>query len=366
MPEITYLTDPQIPLRIEYSRPVMERIRGLAVDGLMALPRIGMGVGGLLLGVREDGIVRLIDSIEIQCSHASGPSFLLTNEEKDRARELIAGAGVPGVIGWYCSKTRGAITLGETDIAFYRELFPNREQIALVLRPSTVEPTRAVFFFRNENGEVVKGLECEVEEWRPEPAVSDGESETGLAVPEVEEPVAESISFPGEPVEVSEPEPPPPVATPAMPIRPLADPDPFAFTGKPRRQSKRMLWIGIGALLVTLAAAGWFTQNFWIPRPPLNLTSTESGGSLVIRWNPDAFRGIDHASLFINEDGKLQSLPLDRFQLNQGILHYVHGANSQRVSAKLAAGENSSIAVWLAPVPAPPAPNGATGATGSP
>ena len=103
MPEIAHLTDPQSPFRIEYSRPVMERIRGQACDGLLALPRIGMGVGGLLLGVRQDGLVQLLDSIEIHCSHASGPGFLLTADEKERARELIAGAGVPGVIGLYCS-----------------------------------------------------------------------------------------------------------------------------------------------------------------------------------------------------------------------------------------------------------------------
>jgi hypothetical protein len=43
--------------------------------------------------------------------------------------------------------------------------------------------------------------------------------------------------------------------------------------------------------------------------------------------------------------------------LNQGIYHYTHGPKSQRVTAKLAAGEESAIAVWLAPAPpAPPAP----------
>ncbi len=116
------------------------------------------------------------------------------------------------------------------------------------------------------------------------------------------------------------------------------------------------------AILLALAAAAWFTQDSWIPRPPLNLTSTEQDGSLVIHWNANAFRGIDHASLFVNDDGELHALPLERFQLNQGVYHYTHGAKSQRVTAKLAAGEESGIAVWLAP--APPAAQTATGATG--
>jgi hypothetical protein len=339
----------------------MERIRGQACDGLLALPRIGMGVGGLLLGVRQGGLVQLLDSIEIHCSHASGPGFLLTSDEKDRARELIAGAGVPGVIGWYCSKPRGAAVLGDVDMAFFRELLPHREQIALVLRPSTVEPTRAVFFFRNEKSEVVKGIECDLDEWHEEPIAADEpeaaiEAEAPLPEPEPEPspppPKVEPVAFAIASVEVPSPQ----------PVRPRPDPDMFAFTGPPPRRNKLPLWIGGVAILVALASAAWFTQDSWIPRPPLNLNSTELDGGLVIRWNANAFRGIDHASLFVNDDGELHTLPLNRFDVNQGVYHYTHGPKSQRVTAKLAAGEESGIAVWLAPPP--PAPAGATGGTG--
>ena len=389
MPEIAHLTDPQSPFRIEYSRPVMERIRGQACDGLLALPRIGMGVGGLLLGVRQGSLVQLLDSIEIHCSHASGPGFLLTADEKDRARELIAGAGVPGVIGWYCSKPRGAAVLGDVDMAFFKELFPHQAQIALVLRPSTVEPTRAVFFFRNENGGVVKGIECDLDEWREAPPVPDeapdevpeevpDDPEPALheklaadaAQPEPEQPAPappvvpkpEPVAFAIASVEV--PEPAPRKVPPPPPIRPRPDPDMFAIAGPPPRQYKIPLWIGAVAILLALSAAAWFTQDSWIPRAPLNLTSSELDGNLVIRWNANAFRGIDHASLFVNDDGELHPLPLDHFQLSQGVYHYTHGAKSQRVTAKLAAREESGIAVWLAPAPPAPAAQAATGSTG--
>jgi len=381
MPEIAHLTDPQSPFRIEYSRPVMERIRGQACDGLLALPRIGMGVGGLLLGVRRDGLVQLLDSIEIHCSHASGPGFLLTPDEKERARELIAGAGVPGVIGWYCSKPRGAAVLGDSDTAFFKELFPHREQIALVLRPSTVEPTHAVFFFRNETGEVVKGIECDLDEWREEPIAATQEEE-----PDPEMPIDPVIEAEASPPEPEPPPPEPPIApkaepvafaiasvevpepaprkAPPQPISPRPELDMFAFAGPPPRRNKLPLWIGGAAILVALTAAAWFTQNSWIPRPPLNLTSTELDGTLAIHWNADAFRGIDHASLNVNDDGELHSLPLDRFQLNQGVYHYTHGPKSQRVTARLAAGEDSGIAVWLAPAPPAPVAKPSTGSTG--
>jgi hypothetical protein len=252
---------------------------------------------------------------------------------------------------------------------------PDREHIALVLRPSTVEPTRAVFFFRGEQDQVVKGLECELEEWHREPIVAPPKEEMADEVAEIEpatstepepkaadpipvvaaEPVAQPSGFAIHSVEVPQPAPPPV----SPPVRNAASPafDMFAFAGKPPRQKKLPLWAGAVAVLLVIALAGWFTQDSWIPRAPLNLSSTETDGNLAIRWNAAAFRGIDHASLFVNDDGELHTLPLDRFTLNQGIFHYTHGPKSQRVTAKLAAGEESAIAVWLAPAPpAPPAP----------
>ena len=99
MQETVYLSDPRSPLRIEYSQAAMEQIRKRARDGLMAAPRIGMGVGGLLVGVSEKGRIRLLDSVEIPCSHSAGPSFNLTGDEKRESREMVAEAGALSVSG---------------------------------------------------------------------------------------------------------------------------------------------------------------------------------------------------------------------------------------------------------------------------
>src|SRR5579863_1425210 len=195
MNETVYLSDARGPLRIESSRTAMEEIRQRAREGLMAAPRVGMGVGGLLLGVRENGRIRLLDSVEIPCSHSGGPSFNLTAEEKREGHAMIAEAGAASVsgrvdvIGWYCSKTRGYATLNESDLNLYAELFPDSWPIALVVRPSAMEPMHAAFFFRDENGGVVKGVECEVEEWRPAPVIESAAiqaaAKTDIAVPAV-------------------------------------------------------------------------------------------------------------------------------------------------------------------------------------
>lgn len=371
MPEIARFTDPESPLKIEYSRAALEQIRERAIDGLLALPRIGMGVGGLLLGSRQNGVVRLLNSIEIPCSHAAGPSFLLTDAEKKHAAELIAGAGEHGVIGWYCSKTRGTAVLGDAEIALHRELFPGPEQIAMVLRPSTVSATRAAFYFPDDKGALIRGMECDVEEWRsaePEPEIarpeiarpeiaeeeekyaliSDEPAPPQPAEPLVAAPLAEAPAIP-----VATPAPPPDLPSPPAALR-ATGPDLFAFAAGPAPRKKVPGWLlGVAACLA-LGAAAFLTQNTWYPRPPLTLTSMESNSKLVIRWNPDAFRGIDHASLSLNDGGNLQSLPLDRYQLNQGV--YIYEPKSERVTTRLSAGDISAIAVWFAPPPKEPEP----------
>lgn len=354
MPEIATLADPQGRLRIQYSRPAIEQIRRRAIDGLMALPRIGMGIGGLLLGVRRDGVVSLVNSIEIPCSHAGGPSFNLTDAEKKHVIALIAGAPASGVVGLYLSKTRGAPTLDEFDAALFREFCPDAHQIALVIRPSTVVPVRAAFYLRDQAGRVVPEIECDLDEWKP----AEGEMDE-----------AESVTpFNGEPpvvpeARIPEPTPPPPPPPPEI-VRPapvVTMPVRNAPPVAPNRSQS--VWIFAAAICLLLAAAAFLTRNFWHPAPPLTLSSTESNGKLMIRWNADAFRGIDRASLAINDGGNLQSLSLDRFQLNQGA--YVYDKKSQRVTAKLSAGDKSAIVVWFAPEPKEPAP-AAPAATPSP
>jgi hypothetical protein len=317
----------------------------------MALPRVGMGVGGLLLGERRNGAIRLLNSLEIPCSHTGGPSFHLTEVEKEHVAELVATVGKAGVIGWYCSKPRGTADLGDAEIALYQKLFPGAGQIAMVVRPSTVQPTRAAFFFQDEKGDISKGFEFEIEAWVPDEPEMESSAESSApeiqAAPEPEEPVVTRVVTQVatrvaaiEPI-AAKPEPPPP----------LAGPDMFAFTRPPEKKN------GLGGILTTAAAlalvvAGFFlAQNYWNPRPPLTLTSTPSDGKLLIRWNVDALRGIDRASMFVNDGGNLQSLTLARSQLDQGILVYI--PKSQRVTAKLSAGDTSAIAVWLAPQPEP-------------
>lgn len=359
----------------------MEQIRQRAHEGLMAAPRVGMGVGGLLLGVRDDSRIRLLDSIDLPCSYRNGPSFSLTPGEKQESRELVAEANLlsasskVGVIGWYCSKTRGDATLSQSDLGLFAELFPGAGQVALVLRPDVTEPMRAAFFFRNENGAVVKGLECDIDEWRSAPNAEPAESDSLPEIAAAEEPVAVQPE-PPRVIEIRQAPPQPeepvkaaaaaataettladiialspddaPVARPAWTRSPMFGT--LAMVApEPRPPGKLRLALLTVAAVLALGVAAYFTEDFWLPRPPLHLTFTQLDGSLLIRWDPEALRGIDHASMYVNDGGQPVPavIPLDRFQLTSGQLSYT--PKSGRVTAKLDAGKTNAFNSWVAP-----------------
>jgi len=408
MHETVYLSDPSSPLRIEYSCAAMEEIRERARDGLIAVPRIAVGVGGLLVGTADQNRVRVLDSIEIPCSHSAGPSFTLTAEERRQCEDMIAEAAADGggrvrVIGWYCSKTRGDGGLSEEDLTFHRELFAGPSQIVMVVRPTAQEPMHAAFFSRDSSGSLVKRMECVVNAWRPSES-SETPAAAGGTVTEPAAPVPPVDPAPVPAKNVTEP--PLAQATPVLdtqtiattPIPLNASPLPLetrlsdivealaqeksapaapkpatssAFFGSPqmeqmaprRRNTKLLIGAAIAVGLAVIGVTAVLTESSWMPKPPLTLTSSELNGSLVIHWNANAVTGVDHGSLFVNDGGVLETLPLDRFQLNSGLLTYT--PKSKRVSAKLDAGGATAITTWFAePPPAPaaqaPSPGGQT------
>ena len=170
--------DPGSLLRIEYARVAMETIRNRALRG--------DAVGGLLLGERAGAHVRILDSIELPCSHARGASFRLTPEERSKAREFVETARLQAV-GWYVSRTgdepglTGEDLAGE-DLEVYREMFPAQWQITLVLRVfdgGGISGIRAAFYSPTPTGVLAKGSEQVLPAFFSEPRASFSERPAG-------------------------------------------------------------------------------------------------------------------------------------------------------------------------------------------
>ena len=153
---------PQCPFRIEYVPRVLDDIRLAVVDAFFSLPRGGAEIGGVLLGRLEDMRLVISDYLPLDCEHAFGPSFTLSQNDEAALRELLARRPTNGdgnghgngslPVGWYHSHTRSEIFLSEADQDIHRRYFSEPWQVALVLKPHTFHPMRGGFFFREPDG----------------------------------------------------------------------------------------------------------------------------------------------------------------------------------------------------------------------
>lgn len=144
--------DRTLPVSISCAAGLLTSLEILAMDGLLAMPRIGLGVGGLLLGRRENGRIEVLRSVEIPCSHALGPSFMLTGAEMKALVPLPESEdeGPVQVVGWYCSKTQRNLGLTEHDHRLFDSFCPESWQALLLIHPEKGHPTKAAFGFRQE------------------------------------------------------------------------------------------------------------------------------------------------------------------------------------------------------------------------
>lgn len=348
---------PECRFTVEYAAGVLDDIRLAVVDAFFSLPRGGAEIGGLLLGEFGGSVVRINGYAAIDCEHATGPSFTLSDKDRARFAEQVAGAWAnppdQQPVGWYHSHTRSEIFLSEADQAVHREFFPEPWQTALVLRPHTFQPTRAGFFFREPDG-TFRGERsyCEIAlQPLPVQQIPTGPAPAGEP-PEgrVREPLAASggpvITVTASPVaEAPREEPrvgePPPASPPPAGALPEPVPPPrFLEIREP--PSRRRFWLlGTAVLAMAGVAAAYQTRGFWMPRAAvlfaggsrpqplsLGLNAIDFAGQLQIRWDrnsPAARNGVSGA-LRIEDGPAPQVIPLDAAHLKAGVFTYARQA----------------------------------------
>src|SRR5260370_20831309 len=77
---------------IEYSLVVMEEMRQAVAEGFQKLSRGGLEVGGILYGNRDGRTVRILGMRPVECEHARGPAFLLSDKDKAALAEQLRSA----------------------------------------------------------------------------------------------------------------------------------------------------------------------------------------------------------------------------------------------------------------------------------
>ena len=147
------------PISVQLQFDVVDRILLEVMRGFGAVPKRGAEVGGILLGTAEmhgDRIVVNVEDFEaVDCDHASGPSFILSEDDQAAFRESMdrwkrgPDRGIYAV-GYYRGHTRDGICLAAEDLAILEELFPEPTAIAMVIKPYATKVSMAGIFFREE------------------------------------------------------------------------------------------------------------------------------------------------------------------------------------------------------------------------
>src|ERR1051325_3075409 len=126
---------PECPLLIQYSPAMLDEIRLAVVEAFFSLPRGGAEIGGVLFGSHDQKGVSIATSRPMECEHAMGPTFVLSDKDKARLKaQLEESRQDPElrslkIVGWYHSHTRSEIFLSQLDLDIYKEFFPQPWQV---------------------------------------------------------------------------------------------------------------------------------------------------------------------------------------------------------------------------------------------
>jgi len=343
----------ECPYIIEYSTRVLDDIRRAVVEAFFSVPRGGAEIGGILLGRFSGGKISIQDYQALNCEHAMGPSFTLSQRDQAQLARMVKAATADGnglrVVGWYHSHTRSDIFLSQADQDIHKGFFPEPWQVALVLKPHTFEPLRCGFFFREADG-AIRG-EASYQEFVVQP-LPMRPTPTGDAPPILPRPVHLESEPAGPLIKVAaEAEPALPMTRemelPLMPAKEeasVAVPPPPAEDGHQKKHSvlRTAGWL-IFALLVLASGVLIDTPSFrergfriWsaITHPPalagstsqipLGLRAERQNGDLKLTWNRQSVAVLSATSglLAIKDGDASRNIPLDPSQIRNGSILY--------------------------------------------
>jgi general secretion pathway protein A len=122
------------PEIVRYGRAVLGQIADQMTAGFRVSSWGGVEVGGVLLGTREGSSFSITDYRPVDCEHAHGPSYELTDRDRESMQKVVELARSEGLeaVGWYKSVSNRELAISEADEAVWAALFP--EGVLLILR----------------------------------------------------------------------------------------------------------------------------------------------------------------------------------------------------------------------------------------
>jgi len=149
---------PGKPVSVHLSLDVVDRLEKEVIESFKAITKRGSEIGGLLLGkVAAAGQPTVIveEYEAVPCEYSRGPLYLLADDDKGRLLTAIQrtktgpGKGL-SVVGYFRSNTRKDLALDDDDQALLAEYFGDPAMVCLLVKPFSMKPSLAGFFFWEE------------------------------------------------------------------------------------------------------------------------------------------------------------------------------------------------------------------------
>jgi hypothetical protein len=158
--EYAFWADEGNSFRINYSLPVFHEIDFQVNEGYRRIPHGGIEVGGILYGTFKENTAFIEAFRPIECEHATGPSFNLS--ERDLAQLAASLSAAPNdeelknfvPLGWFIAHTRGPLRMTERELQLFNQFFPEAGKITLLIKPERFKPTRFGFIVRGADKKV--------------------------------------------------------------------------------------------------------------------------------------------------------------------------------------------------------------------
>jgi proteasome lid subunit RPN8/RPN11 len=302
-------------IRITLTADVLASIGRAAQEGLEKVPRRGLEVGGVLLGVRQGDELTVTDWRPIACEHARGPGFELSANDEAALRQLLDSLaadpdfGDRQILGWFHTHTRDGICLTKTDLDLYNRFFPAPWQVALVVKPHPQQAPRAGFFFREPSGAIRSESsyrEFVIEGGRRTAApVGFDPTQLGGRAPQATEPAR---------------------AGEALQAARRREPSPPAEARRIARRRLRLKWLAPPALGLA-GAALFFGLPLLAPGPQpaaIGLEVRTVGDGLVVEWERPAalLEDASGATLIVEDGGERHTIGISPEDLRAGSLTF--------------------------------------------
>ena len=346
---------------VKYTIAVFHEIEFVVNENYRRIPYGGIENGGLLFGRRNPEGIEVTAFRTIECEHASGPAFILSDKDIQGIKDQLqnykndADIGSLEVLGWFISHSRSDLTLTEQENKIFSELFAEAWQVTLLVKPEKFKATRFAFVVREPDKPLERDLADDsfvlplpaaserdrrpdsetggrrrrprVQEIRhelsPVSSPGDGPSAARETHPTFGKPTPETRDYRQQPAVGGEPHSQGPhtqVHDPSAHIEvrtdhlPLASPPASEMDGSEWIYSLAVI---AGSILVVCISGLWFYANYLMP--PLMLSiSPVSGKEATILWPRDQTVNAESAILTVWQNGSRQDHMLTQDQMQAG------------------------------------------------